>query len=125
MPDEFLTIPNDQTAARFEPGALRKREVQVGRHVPPAHDRLPDFLRRFAEFYQPKRFPGTTKVIAAAAAHHRLTWIHPFPDGNGRVARLFTDGAPLRSFFRRLGELLVKAAISFSCVIGRRRGRFF
>jgi Fic family protein len=24
-----------------------------------------------------------------AAAHHRLLWIHPFYDGNGRVARLF------------------------------------
>lgn len=97
MPDEFLTIPEDQTAARFEPGALRERDVQVGRHVPPAHDSVPDFLRRFAEFYQPERFPGTTKVIAAAAAHHRLTWIHPFPDGNGRVARLFTD-----SYVRRI-----------------------
>jgi Fic family protein len=30
-------------------------------------------------------------MIAAAAAHHRLMWIHPFLDGNGRVARLFTD----------------------------------
>jgi Fic family protein len=28
-------------------------------------------------------------LTAAAAAHHRLTWIHPFLDGNGRVARLF------------------------------------
>ncbi|NOR23517.1 MAG: hypothetical protein GQ542_03860 [Desulforhopalus sp.] len=33
---------------------------------------------------------------AAAASHHRLMWIHPFLDGNGRVARLFTD-AYLRS----------------------------
>src|SRR5690606_11089889 len=28
----------------------------------------------------------------------RLTWIHPFLDGNGRVTRLFTD-----AFFRRIG----------------------
>lgn len=26
-----------------------------------------------------------------ARLHHRLTWIHPFPNGNGRCARLFTD----------------------------------
>jgi Fic family protein len=25
-----------------------------------------------------------------AASHHRLTWLHPFRDGNGRVARLFS-----------------------------------
>ena len=28
---------------------------------------------------------------AAARFHHRLTWIHPFPNGNGRHARLMTD----------------------------------
>lgn len=27
----------------------------------------------------------------AARFHHRLTWIHPFPNGNGRFARLATD----------------------------------
>ena len=27
----------------------------------------------------------------AARFHHRLTWIHPFPNGNGRHARLMTD----------------------------------
>jgi Fic family protein len=26
--------------------------------------------------------------LAAAAAHHRLAWIHPFLDGNGRLIRL-------------------------------------
>jgi Fic-DOC domain mobile mystery protein B len=27
----------------------------------------------------------------AARLHHRLTWIHPFPNGNGRCARVFAD----------------------------------
>lgn len=27
----------------------------------------------------------------ATRFHHRLTWIHPFPNGNGRHARLMTD----------------------------------
>lgn len=27
----------------------------------------------------------------AMRLHHRLVWIHPFPNGNGRHARLFTD----------------------------------
>jgi hypothetical protein len=34
---------------------------------------------------------GLNKVVAAAALHHRLAWIHPFQDGNGRVIRLLTD----------------------------------
>jgi Fic family protein len=29
-------------------------------------------------------------VIAVAATHHRFLWIHPFLDGNGRVARLMS-----------------------------------
>lgn len=49
---------------------------------------------------------------AAAAVHHRLAWVHPFLDGNGRVTRLQTQLAlhaqgltnglwsPLRSFAR-------------------------
>jgi hypothetical protein len=32
-------------------------------------------------------------AISLAAAHHRLAWIHPFGDGNGRVARLQTQAA--------------------------------
>ncbi len=35
---------------------------------------------------------GTYEIdIAAARFHHRLTYIHPFPNGNGRHARLITD----------------------------------
>jgi Fic family protein len=30
------------------------------------------------------------KIMAMAAAHHRLNYIHPFPDGNGRVSRLMS-----------------------------------
>jgi Fic family protein len=32
----------------------------------------------------------TEALISLAAAHHRLLWIHPFIDGNGRVARLMS-----------------------------------
>lgn len=30
------------------------------------------------------------RVLAMATAHHRFNWIHPFPDGNGRVSRLMS-----------------------------------
>jgi Fic family protein len=32
----------------------------------------------------------TESILAAAAAHHRFAWIHPFLDGNGRVVRLMS-----------------------------------
>ena len=38
----------------------------------------------------------TDAILAAAAAHHRLAWIHPFLDGNGRVARLMSHAMLLR-----------------------------
>ena len=35
------------------------------------------------------------RIIAMAAAHHRLNYIHPFPDGNGRVSRLMSHAMGL------------------------------
>lgn len=79
------------------PGELRKVEVQVGRHVPPHHGSLERFLIRFAEAYEPARLGKVERVVAAAASHHRLAWIHPFLDGNGRVTRLFTHAYLVRA----------------------------
>ena len=39
----------------------------------------------------------TETILAAAAAHHRLAWIHPFLDGNGRVARLMSHATLLEA----------------------------
>lgn len=83
---------------QFVPGELRDDDVEVGRHVPPPHEDIPGLLGRFAQTYAPEKHQGDQKLIAAAASHHRLTWIHPFFDGNGRVARLFTH-----AYFMRIG----------------------
>ncbi len=69
------------------PGAWRSRDVSVGGHVAPRAKSLPLFMSRFAEVYGRTR-AGELAVVAVAAAHHRLAWVHPFIDGNGRVARL-------------------------------------
>jgi Fic family protein len=72
--------------------------VQVGIHVPPKADTLDRFLDRFAQRYgtllewAPKGGIGKLNgVLSAFVAHHRLVWIHPFLDGNGRVARIAID----------------------------------
>ncbi len=70
------------------PGALRERDVKVGRHIPVSHGALPRFLERFETVYT--KLGRTDMILAAASAHHRLLWIHPFLDGNGRVARLMS-----------------------------------
>ena len=45
-------------------------------------------MQRFEETYAP--LGKSEALLAMAAMHHRLLWIHPFIDGNGRVARLMS-----------------------------------
>ena len=91
LPEQFRELKDEKKKTRIvEPGKLRVSEVSVGRHMAPSSKKLDQFLKRFAEFYGPLVSADPGSLIAAAAAHHRLTWIHPFLDGNGRVARLFT-----------------------------------
>lgn len=90
---ERLRYVKDKEGKKFfvEAGKLRERTVAVGFHVAPAPESLNHFLKRFGEVYNPVKMHGLRPLIALAAAHHRLMWIHPFLDGNGRVTRLFTD----------------------------------
>ncbi|MGH8845961.1 MAG: Fic family protein [Polaromonas sp.] len=86
LPDADRVLPEDDV---LMPGALRDRDVSVGRHAAPAHAAISAMLERWGNFYGGVR-RGELQIVAVAASHHRLAWIHPFPGGNGRVARLHT-----------------------------------
>jgi Fic family protein len=92
LPEAMLLVENPETGERLRvvPGKLRDRQAKVGRHVPPAPEELDAFLKRFVEGYGSTYLSRLRKVIGVAASHHRLAWIHPFLDGNGRVTRLFS-----------------------------------
>ena len=49
----------------------------------------------FADRYRLAPLGTAGRLMAMAAAHHRLNYIHPFPDGNGRVSRLMSHGMAL------------------------------
>jgi Fic family protein len=88
LPPGLLWVDDPKTGRREAviPGELRTSDVQVGRHIAISPGAVPRFLARWQQVYQGLgRFET---VLQAAAAHHRLLWIHPFSDGNGRVARL-------------------------------------
>ncbi|MEZ4601181.1 MAG: Fic family protein [Syntrophotaleaceae bacterium] len=93
LPEEFTWVTDKKEGERVRVygGQLRTRYVEVGRHVGPPPESIGLFLDRFETFYNISKHHGLTPLIAAGAAHHRLMWIHPFLDGNGRAARLFTD----------------------------------
>jgi Fic family protein len=81
---------------RIKPGCLRDFMVEVGQHIPPDFAALPQFMSRFHEFYGDKHILETDRLVVIAAAHHRLAWIHPFGDGNGRVIRLQSQALLIR-----------------------------
>lgn len=90
LPDDLRWVeePFTEERVRLIPGELRRRDVKVGDHIAVSPGALSRFLHRFEEVYT--SLGKTEMVIATAAAHHRLLWMHPFLDGNGRVARLMS-----------------------------------
>jgi len=90
LPEDLLWVENPETGERLKvaPGKLRQRDVKVGLHLGVSPGALPKFMERFENGYA--ALGRVDRIISAATAHHRLLWIHPFLDGNGRVARLMS-----------------------------------
>ncbi|MEX2455441.1 MAG: Fic family protein [Rhodospirillaceae bacterium] len=97
LPEDLLRVEDTDTGERLTlvPGALRRRDVKVGLHVAVSPGAIPRFLTHFERTYS--RLGRTDAILATAAAHHRLLWIHPFLDGNGRVARLMSHAMLLET----------------------------
>jgi Fic family protein len=97
-PEAMLRIEGAGRVLHMTPGEFRSRpeeDVDVGRHLPPASGRVEAFMAHFEGRY---RFAGLgmgSRMTAMAAAHHRLNYIHPFLDGNGRVSRLMSHAMAL------------------------------
>jgi len=97
LPEDLLWVedPTTRERVRVDPGEFRRRDVAVGQHSAISPGAVPRFLQRFGEIYG--RLGKTEAILAAAAAHHRLVWVHPFLDGNGRVARLISHATLLET----------------------------
>lgn len=99
-PDAMLVIRGAGREFRMEPGVFRslpEHEVQVGRHLPPSSEAVEAFMRHFEERYCLERMGMGARIRAIASAHHRLNYIHPFSDGNGRVSRLMSHAMSLKA----------------------------
>lgn len=95
VPRELLIVGESGKGRKRQvvPGELRREDVRVGKHVPVSPGALSRFLSRFESVYG--SLGRLETILAAAASHHRLLWIHPFLDGNGRVARLMSHAVLL------------------------------
>lgn len=88
LPDELLWVEDPTTGdkAKVVPGELRDRDVKVGQLIAISPGAVPRFLERLHQAYRPAG--KINAILASACGHHRLLWVHPFIDGNGRVTRL-------------------------------------
>ncbi len=84
--------------AQIEVGKYRTNEEQIvsgmfGRekvhYIAPAPDRVEGEMARFIDWFN--RAEDTNSVIRSAIAHLWFVSIHPFEDGNGRLARILSD----------------------------------
>lgn len=69
------------------PGEYRDDDVYAGRYLAPSSKDVDELVQGWANRYR-GLFGAEALLIGTACSHHRLAWIHPFIDGNGRTARL-------------------------------------
>lgn len=101
-------------------GVLRDRQVFVGKRIfdgtqfkevveymPPKTQEVPKLVEEFLAWVSSDKSKDINPVILAGVVHYEIARIHPFIDGNGRVARLLATLILYKSGFdhRRLFAL--------------------
>ena len=78
---------------RYRSGTTAIVDARTGeiRYRPPKPEQLPSLMDALVEDLNQWMSEGVPGPIVAALAHFGLVSIHPFPDGNGRTARLLAD----------------------------------
>ena len=92
-PESMLTVEGNNATFLMEPGewrSLAEHDVSVGRHIPPSSLVVDSFMERFSKAYRLESVKLGQRLLLIPVAHHRFNYIHPFPDGNGRVSRLMS-----------------------------------
>ncbi len=99
-PASMLRIVATKPELFMSPGEWRARaehDNAVGRHMPPSSDRVADFMEYFEARYRFDALGKASRILTIPVAHHRFNYIHPFPDGNGRVSRLMSHAMAIRA----------------------------
>ena len=94
--DQFgrlMEIPLLKGAYKQQPNNPRRPDGAIHEYCPPLHvdSEMSNLLNWLSQY------TGDDPIIVATWLHHRFTQIHPYQDGNGRVARALTTMVLLRS----------------------------
>ena len=82
----------DRFVGRYRTGQIG---IRGSKHVPPPAYEVPRLMAEFVKMMNDNPRDLTTVELAAVALH-RLVYIHPFEDGNGRMSRLLANLVLLR-----------------------------
>lgn len=85
----------DDFAGRIRNGGVR---ITGANFTPPNANKVPDLLDELIDFVN-KNPLNLNDIELATVFHHKLVWIHPFFDGNGRTVRLAMNLLLMRSGF--------------------------
>jgi len=107
-----LTVPPQGEGSRY-PGNLRPINVSIQKSnlVLPDMVKVPEYFDELLGFVNTVR-DQKDDLLVTAMAHHRMTWIHPFDNGNGRMVRMFTYAMLIKQGFQvQTGRILNPTAI--------------
>jgi Fic family protein len=110
---------------RWRPGSIYVRNEDSGDVVyeGPDPERVPDLIRELVTFLN-EPVPESDRLVRAAMAHLNLVMIHPFRDGNGRMARclqslVLARGGVLAPVFMSIEEYLGRNSQAYYDVLGK------
>lgn len=107
-----LTPPPSGEGSRY-PGELRPINVSIQQsgHIPPDKTKVPEYFDELLNFVN-QSIDAQYHLLAIALSHHRMAWIHPFDNGNGRMVRMFTYALLIKQGFQvKSGRILNPTAI--------------
>lgn len=91
-------------------GRFRTGVVMVGTHQAPEVELLDYCMKQFFEFYHGENI--TSPYIKMAILHFYFVYMHPFCDGNGRIARLISTDFLIRSELDNFSALTLSKTIN-------------
>ena len=96
--DQFgkpVQVPLRKGEWKLHPNNPLQPDGQIHEYCPP--EQIPGEIERLLAWHKRHESLDVCAEVEAAWLHHRFTQIHPFQDGNGRVARAITGGVFLKA----------------------------